>query len=112
VNGASPFTGEKGAPQSTDRPLADSTRKEQKMLSDYLSLFDVKEFTLVMALIAAFYSIAGTNLAALIRAIFWGKPDEIQSLLAKKKPASSVDVLDVLPADESAVLEPVQTQTI
>jgi hypothetical protein len=54
VNSASPCTGEKGAPQSTDRPLADRTRKEQTMLSDYLSLFDVKEFTPVMALIAAF----------------------------------------------------------
>ena len=27
---------------------------EEKVLSDYLSLFDVKEFTLVVALIAAF----------------------------------------------------------
>jgi hypothetical protein len=48
----------------------------------------------------------------LILAIFWGKRDGIQSLLGKKKPASSVDVLDVLTADESAFIEPVQTQTI
>jgi hypothetical protein len=82
------------------------------MLSDFLSLFDVKDFTLIVALFASFYSIASTILGALILAIFWGKLNEIRNLLAMKKQATREDVLDVLPVDESAVSESMQTQTV
>jgi hypothetical protein len=77
---------------------------------DLLSLLTSKEFTLVVALIAAFYSIAGTILGALILAIFWGKLNEIRSLLAKK-PTAPKKVLDAQPADESAT-ESVLSQTV
>jgi hypothetical protein len=47
----------------------------------------------------------------LILAIFCGKLDEIRRLVATK-PSAPQKVLDAQPASESAISEPVQTQTI
>jgi hypothetical protein len=77
------------------------------MLSDYLRLLslDDNQLTQVLALIAAFYSVASTILGAMTLAIGWCKLDEVRSLVRRKKPAEPDDVL---PVEESAVVEPME----